>query len=165
MGNLNQVLGSGYNAANVETSDNEPLPAGEYIVQVDSAELRQTKAGTGTGCNMTFEVVDGNAIGRKLFNWFNLAHENPKAAQIGQGEFASLCKSLGVLTPQDTDELLGKFCVVRVAIKDGRNEIKGYKPAPTNASSQPVAPTVVVQQSPVAAAPTATVNRKMPWQK
>jgi hypothetical protein len=161
MGNLNQVLGSGYNAANVETNDNEPLAAGEYIVQIDAAELRQTKAGTGTGCNMTFEVVDGPATGRKTFNWFNLAHENPKAAQIGQSEFAALCKAVGVLTPQDTDELLGKFLVVRLAVKDGRNEIKGYKPAP-DSSPAPVAQKpapVAVQQS------SSTPAKKMPWQK
>lgn len=152
MGNLNQVLGSGYNAAEVETQDSEPLTAGEYIVTVDSAELRQTKTGNGTGCNMAFEVVDGAASGRKVFNWFNLAHENQKAAQIGQAEFAALCKAVGVLTPQDTDELLGKYLTIRVVIKDGRNEVKAYKAAPTG-------------EAPKLAEPQPQAKKVMPWQK
>lgn len=151
MGNLNQVLGGDYNAAEVETPDNEPLPAGEYIVTIDSAELRETRTGNGMGCNMAFEVVDGEKIGRKVFNWFNLAHENQKAVQIGQSEFAALCKAVGVLTPQDTDELLGKHCRIRVTIdKDGRNAVKGYKPVET-------APKPTAEPQPQA--------KKMPWQK
>lgn len=150
MGNLNQVLGGDFNANDVETPDNEPLPAGEYIVTIDSAELRETRSGNGMGCNMAFEVVDGDKTGRKTFNWFNLAHENQKAAQIGQSEFAALCKAVGVLTPQDTDELLGKHCRIRVTIdKDGRNAVKSYKP-------------VEAQES--AAAQTSAAKR-MPWQK
>lgn len=152
MGNLNEVLGAGYNAAEVETQDSEPLAAGEYVVAIESAELKGTKAGNGTGCNMAFEVVDGPSTGRKVFNWFNLQHENPKATQIGQAEFAALCKSVGVLTPQDTDELLGKFCTIRVVIKEGRNEVKGFKPAPTGEAPKP-------------AAPAPSTAKVMPWQK
>lgn len=151
MGNLKDILGQGYNAADVATPDNEPLPAGEYIVSVDKAELRETKAGNGMGCNMAFEVADGQLAGRKVFNWFHLAHENPKAAQIGQSEFAALCKALGVLTPQDTDELLGKFCTIRVIVKDGKNEVKGYKAVDAKPSAAP--------------APAATPTKKMPWHK
>ena len=38
---------------NVEAQSFEPIPAGEYILQVTSAELKQTKSGTGLMVNVS----------------------------------------------------------------------------------------------------------------
>jgi len=132
-----------------ETNDNTPLAAGEYIVSVEKAELRETKAGTGKGVNVQFTVEDGPCEGRKAFAWFNVRHQNEKAQEIGQRELASMARAAGLVALNDTDELLGKMLVIKVKVKDDRNEVTSYKP--------------VQQAKPATQAPTST--GKMPWEK
>ena len=166
MSDLSQYLGGGFNAdeiADDNNYDNSPLPKGDYYVEVESAKTQETKNGQGVGLNVQFAVLgsvaDNSHEGRKLFNWFNLQHANEKAAEIGRREFASLCKAIGKLSPQDSDELIGTPLIVRIDIdkRDAeRNVIKAYKAA--DAAPAPAAP----KPTP---APAATAAPKKPWER
>ena len=134
----------GFNANDhEEQNDNSPLPAGEYYIQLESGVLKDTANGQGKGFNATFDVLGDaqqNHAGRKLFVWFNLQHTNETAQKIGQAEFAALCKAVGVLAPNDTDELLGKPFLAKVAIdkKDNtRNVIRKYSAIDSAAPAKP----------------------------
>ena len=165
MSDLSQIIGGGFNANEVEDmNDNSPLPKGEYYVEVEKAETKQTANGQGVGLNTTFNVLgavaDNSQSGRKLFNWFNLQHSNETAEKIGRAEFAALCRAVGKPTVTDSDELLGVPIIVKVDIdkKDAeRNVIKAYKAADA------------AQESTPAAAPTpppaATSQPKKSWEK
>lgn len=151
MENTNLSFMGGFNAAEHEdVRDDSPIPEGNYYLQLESAELKDTSSGEGRGLNATFEVlgqVETQACaGRKVFNWFNLMHSNEVAQKIGQAEFASLCKAVGVLTPKSTDELIGKPFIAKIGFdkKDkSKNVIKKYLPidgAPTQQSTSAPAP-------------------------
>ena len=160
----------GFNADEYEEQpafDHSPLPAGDYYVEIEKADVKETANKKGTGCNMTFSIlgdVHENAQkGRKLFNWFTLSHESDMAQSIGQREFHALRLAIGKPTATDTDELLGQNLVIRVGFekKDPtRNQIKrfmaleGYeKPDKTEEAAA----------TPTTAAPAAAAKKKNPW--
>ena len=169
MSDISSLIG-GFDADKYEEQpefDNSPLPAGDYYVEIEKADVKETANKKGTGCNMTFSIlgdVHENAQkGRKLFNWFTLSHENDMAQSIGQREFHALRLAIGKPTATDTDELLSQNLVIRVGFekKDPtRNQIKrfmaleGYeKPDKTEAAAA----------TPAAAAPAAAAKKKNPW--
>lgn len=161
----------GFNADDYEEQpefDNSPLPAGDYYVEIEKAEVKETANKKGTGCNTTMSILgdvhDNSHTGRKLFAWFTLSHEKEVAQSIGQREFHSLRLAIGKPTATDTDDLLNQNLVVRVGFdkKDAtRNVVKKYmalegyeKPEKTAA-----APTQTAA-APAAAAPAKKAN---PW--
>tara|TARA_R110002012_G_scaffold155160_6_gene316037 strand:- start:2966 stop:3454 length:489 start_codon:yes stop_codon:yes gene_type:complete len=159
----------GFNAEEYQEKpefDNSPLPEGDYYVEIENAEIKETANKKGTGCNMKLAVLgdvhDNGHKGRKMFNWFTLQHENDMAQSIGQREFHALRLAIGKPTATDTDELIGQNLVIRVGFekKDPtRNYIKrfmaleGYeKPDKTEAKAP----------APAASAPSSAV-KKNPW--
>ena|SRR5690625_246092 len=176
MGNIASAFGGqAFDPSQYKDQDNTPLPPGDYIVEVEKAEVRKTKNKQGLGCNVTFDVVGPEYTGRKLFNWFNLRHANEQAEEIGQREFASLCKACGVPMIKDSDELLGKKLTVRVRIdKRDRdsNDISSYKPVEGQSAPAPTQPAPVAQpqSQPQQAASTQqpqpqTTGGKLPWER
>ena len=157
----------GFNAEEYQDQpefDNSPLPAGDYYVEIENADIKETANKKGTGCNLQLSVLgdvhDNGHKGRKMFSWFTLQHENEMTQSIGQRDFHALRLAIGKPTANDTDELIGQNLVIRVGFqkKDPtRNQIKrfmaleGYeKPDKTQAAPTP-------QAAPAAAA------KKNPW--
>lgn len=100
----------------------EPLPEGDYLMIVESSELKPTKAGTGSGINMKLQVIDGPCKGRTMFWWLNYNNPNETAQRIGRSELASLCRAVNILNPKDTMELHNipfRAHVVVTPAKDG----------------------------------------------
>lgn len=167
MSDLTNIIG-GFNAAEHEDlNDDSPLPEGVYYLEVEKLETKQTANGQGVGANAQFDVLgekdNGSHQGRKVFNWFNLQHSNETAQKIGQAEFASLCKAVGVMAPKDTDELIGGRFLAKIGIdkKDAsKNVIKKYMPI-DDAPAAPVAAPAPTQPEPVASG----AAKKMPWEK
>lgn len=165
MANLN-----GFDASQVpEQMEFTALPEGQYVVIATASEMKPTKRGDGEYLQITFEVLDGPMKGRKLWSRLNLRNQNQTAVDIAQRELAAICKSVGILKPQDSAELHNKPILVTVAVEvDDRkresNVIKKYESvlgnqaAPMFAGSTPPAQAVAqpaVQQA--AAVP--------PWQR
>lgn len=120
---------------NVGTGDFEPLPEGSYNVVCDSAEIKQTKTGTGEYINTKFKVVGGEFDGRKLFTMFNIKNPNEKAVQIGMSQLKSFMKASGLesFVLRNVTDLEGMRCSVGVKIKEDsygkKNNISYYKPS------------------------------------
>ena len=134
---------SGFNADNIEPAgDFELLPAGDYMAAVTQTERKPTKAGTGAYLEMQLEVLEGPYKGRRLFERLNLWNPNEVAVKIAQQQLAALCRAVGIATPKDSGEFVGKPICVTVKIDKGRdgyadsNGIRTYKAA----GSCPVAP-------------------------
>jgi len=168
MSDLSQIMG-GFNADEYteNSNDDAPLPAGEYYVEVEKAELKETKNKQGTGCSVQFSVLgsvsDNSHKGRKVFVWYNLAHSNEVAQKIGQSEFHSLRIALGKPTAQDTDELIGTPFVAKLTIdkKDAtKNKIVKYSPIEGHVAE----PAQAAPTPPPVAAPAAAATAKMPWE-
>lgn len=122
-------------AYNTEQTDYAELPNGTYVMEIEASDVVPTKAGDGTILKTTNVVVEPEDYkGRKLFNNYNLENKNSTAQEIGQRQFASLCRAIGVDGVEDSEDLHFKTFTVRVALgkpsKDGaypaRAEIKRY---------------------------------------
>lgn len=116
-----------------EANNGGPVPKGSYLVQVEKAELVDTKTG-GKMIKVQFNIVDENQNGRKLFEQYNIANANPQAVQIGLGRIKSLVLAAGANIAKFTspDQLIGLECLVNVKVyEDGeygeKNSITAYK--------------------------------------
>jgi hypothetical protein len=122
----------GFNANQVEpTTEYEALPAGKYLAIISASEMKPTKARNGSFLELTFEVIEGEFKGRKLWARLNLDHPNPLTVQIARAELSALCRAVGVMEPKDSCELHHLPLVVTVKQKtdsggEVRNEIKGF---------------------------------------
>lgn len=153
---------SGFDANRVEPStDYDPLPAGKYLAVITESEMKPTKAGTGSYLQLTFEILEGQFKGRKVWARLNLANSNEMTVKIAQAELSAICRAVGVLAPNDSVELHNLPLVITVKCKkrddtgDVTNEIKGYAKKET---SQPPAPSVGASSSPSA-------NGTPPWKR
>jgi len=144
------------------SNDFEPLPAGWYTANINDAELRDTKAGTGQYIAIRYDIIGPTHQGRCVFGNLNIANPNPKAEEIGRQQLGSLMRAIGLNDVSDTDQLIGGNCEIKLVIrpaKDGyeaNNDIKAWKALDGSAAPAPTAPT--------AAAP-APVSGGAPWQK
>ena len=129
----------GFDARTVEPMDQfEPIPAGRYFAAITGSEMKPTKSGTGSYLELIFQVVEGEFKGRQLWARLNLANPNDLAVKMARAELAAVCKAVGVMTPNDSQELHNLPLEVTVKVKprsdtgDPANEISGYdkKPAP-----------------------------------
>jgi hypothetical protein len=110
----------------------DPLPAGKYLAVITESEMRPTKSGTGQYLQLTFDVVEGEFRGRKLWARLNLQNPSQMAMKIAQAELSAICRAVGVLTPRDSVELHNLPLQITVGCKkredtgDIVNEIKSY---------------------------------------
>ena len=151
-------LNETFNAADLpvgNTGSFEPLPAGDYQVSIESADVNPTKDGQGQYIKLKLKVSGPTHSGRTILANLNIRNRSPKAEEIGRQQLGDIMRAIGLATLTDTDQLIGGNLVVKLAIKpaDGQyeagNEVKAYKagngsaapapsfPAPSGAVSQP----------------------------
>lgn len=128
---------SGFDATTIEPASTfETLPDGEYMAMVVDSEMKDTKKGDGQYLQLTWEILEGDAKGRRLWSRFNLKNPNETAVKIGMQELAEVCRAVGVLQPNDSAELHEKPCSLMVIAEERndkpgifKNEVKGYSAA------------------------------------
>lgn len=110
------------------------LPKGEYEVQVEKAEVQDTKDGEGKYIAIELTVVGEECNGRKVFEMFNVVNKSEKAENIGKGMLKQLIVASGadIEVFTDADQLIGLEMSAKVVIKKGtgdyddKNEVKKY---------------------------------------
>lgn len=144
-----------FNAANVQpTSSFDPIPAGDYIAQITDSSIKPTKSGTGMVLNLTWTILDGQYVNRKVFDRLNVQNQNPTAEKIGQEQLSAICHATGVLQLQDSTQLHARPCKIKVKVRKDEqygdsNEVKGVSATAQGASF---------------AAPAAAHAAAAPWQ-
>lgn len=133
-----------FNATEVEPSSGfSPIPAGKYLAIITEDEMKETRSGNGQYLKLTFEIIDGEYKGRKLWVNLNLVNSNMKAVEIARADLSAICRAVGVLQLQDTVQLYNLPMVITVKCKkdpetdEMRNEIKGYEAKVAYAPSAP----------------------------
>lgn len=113
--------------------DFSPLPAGWYAVTISEADIKKTKAGTGSYIKMRLDVTGPTHQGRVVFSNINIRNPNSKAEEIGQQQLGELMRAVGMPRLEDTDQLVGRSLSVKVVEKHDDfghgNEVKAYKSA------------------------------------
>src|SRR5690606_17964130 len=120
-------------------------------------EEKETKAGTGSYLSLTWEIDEGPAKGRKVWENLNLNNPNSKAVEIATRSLGDICRAAGIMAPKTSEELHYKRIAIRLVVKEyngeKKNEVKGHRalkdpgkpassPAPSNqaAPSKPATP-------------------------
>ena len=154
---------NGFNALEIEPATSyEPIPADWYKAVITETEEKPTKAQTGSYLQLTIEVIEGQHQGRRVFERLNLKNPNSVAVEIAQRSLSSICRSIGVNNPQNSEELMDKPPMIKVAVKPAQgeygasNEIKGYD-AVGGATTAPAPADVAATASTGSASP--------PWAK
>jgi hypothetical protein len=119
-------IGFSFNAEDVDPTQREYalLPEGVYRVEVEEADTVSTKAGDGLMLKLTYRVIEGDREGAKVWSNLNVQNKSAKAQEIGQRDYSALCRAIGVMAPQEHEELLYKPITVKVGIEPGKD---GYK--------------------------------------
>lgn len=156
-----------FDATQVAPSESfDLLPAGDYKAIITASALKPLKSGGGIGLALTFEVVEGEFNGRKVWAHLNVQHSNQQAQNIAQRDLSAICHAIGVTKLTNTEALHNKVMGVKVKIKpeDGqyaaKNEIKGYVPA-TSVAAAPVGAARRAAPAVTPAAPAA--KQAPPW--
>ena len=135
---------------------------GKYPVLIKTAEVRQTKAGTGHYIYLDMEILDGDGKGRHLFDQINIQNPSTQCVEIGLRTLSALARAIGLQTVTDTTQLLNQVVVAHVKVKDEQNNIRTYSAA---SQAPEAAPVVYVDSSgPPAPAPEASVAPVTPTQ-
>jgi len=138
------------------------VPAGEYIAVITESDYVPNKAGTGMNLKLTYEIIDGEFKGSKLFENLSLEHEKHQTAVIAQQAFNSIKLACGVQAVQDSCQLHNIPMLLDVKYKEGSdfpNSIK--KHLPVNGAAQPKPAQTQTVQAPA----TGGVKKKNPWEK
>ena len=151
-----------FNAEEVEPSSSfDPIPAGWYKAIVSNSEMKPTRDGYGEYLSLTLQVIEGQYENRLVFARLNLKNANDKAVDIARKDLAAICRAVGVMSPQSSEELHDIPLMVKVKVRpaqgeyDASNDVGGYK-ADEGTDFTPPPP-------PKAATPAAPA--KKPWQK
>jgi hypothetical protein len=125
-----------YVADNMPKSDRDfaPLPDGWYAVTVSEADVKATKAGTGSYIKLRLDVTGPSHQGRVVFGNINIRNPNPKAEEIGNQQLGELMRAVGLPRLEDTDQLIGRHLSIKLVTRSSeqygdQNEIKAFKAA------------------------------------
>ncbi|MEI8246823.1 MAG: DUF669 domain-containing protein [Lentisphaerota bacterium] len=134
-----------FDANTVEPNSFEVLPAAKYIAVITDSERKATKANTGFYLKLTFEIIEGEFKGRKVFAQLNLENQNADAVRIARGELSAICRAVNIMTPKDSVEIHNLPLEITVVCKkqpddEIRNEIKGYASKQKKAADKPEQP-------------------------
>jgi hypothetical protein len=125
-----------------------PLPAGTYLAHITESDIRDLSSGNGKGLKLTFEIIDGQFKGRKVWENLNIMHTNEDTQRISQSQLSALCHAVNVIKLLDTAALHFKPVRINVTVREAQgqykasNNIKGYESAgavsaPTQAYTPP----------------------------
>jgi hypothetical protein len=99
------------------------------------SDVAPLKSGKGTGLKLTFEIIDGQYKGRRIWENLNIQHENDETQRIAQSQLSALCHAVNVIKLQDTAALHHKPVNLRVVVREAQgqwqasNQVKGYESA------------------------------------
>jgi len=124
-----------------------PLPAGVYLAHIVESDVQPLKSGNGEGLKLTFEIIDGQLKGRKVWENLNIRHTSEDTQRIAQSQLSALCHAVNVIKLMDTAALHFKPVRINVTVREAvgqykaSNNIKGYEAAGGGISAPATAPT------------------------
>lgn len=121
----------------VELPDNEydDIPEGDYDLQITAwSDDMPNKKGTGSHQLVTFDVINGQHQGRKVFYNLNLKHADEQTRNIAKGQRGIIAVRAGFKKGEEISPrlLIGKILKTHISYKDGNQKLKFLK---TNTAS------------------------------
>jgi len=167
-----------------DMNDFSPVPEGDYIAQIHKSSMENCKETAkdpnGKYLKLEWKVISPKKYqGRLLWTQLNIINKNTQAVEIAQKELATICRACGIPSVQDSQQLHGIPCKLKVDVKPATaqwpasNRIKYYEKADAHVSaeqpSQPSQPSQAPQQEEQQASQQeeqqeATAKPKKPWE-
>lgn len=118
------------------------IPAGQYVVKIERAQLKDTKSGTGRYISLMLRVQGPTHSNAVVFAMVNISNQNQEAERIGKAQLRSIMEAIGLQTITDTDQLIGGVMDVKVAVEkdtyngneQDRNVVKSFKKSQSGAA-------------------------------
>jgi len=112
-----------------EKTEYKPLPEGDYVMQLESFEIKPTKKGDAKMVAARFQVSKGDDKGAKVFENFLIEHSNPKVVEIANDRLDKFLKGVGCAEGLEgighDYTLLGEYesenFIAALKIKEGTN--------------------------------------------
>ena len=173
------IFAQTFDANSVEPSNFDVYPAGKYLSQIVSSEMRPTKDGRGQYLFLELDILEGQFAGRKLFDRLNLVNDNPDTVDIATRTLSSICRATGQMQVKDSEQLhlIALIADVRVRPPKGQyGESNSIRYLPRNAAAAPAtrapvayasapAPATAPAPQPQPATPVAPAAGGLPWQR
>ena len=173
------IFAQTFDANSVEPSNFDVYPAGKYLAQIVSSEMRPTKDGRGQYLFLELDILEGQFVGRKLFDRLNLVNDNPDTVDIATRTLSSICRATGQMQVKDSEQLhlIPLIADVRVRPPKGQyGESNSIRYLPRNAAAAPdtrapvayasaPAPATAPAPQPQPATPVAPAAGGLPWQR
>lgn len=173
-------LGQVFNANEVPDAEGgnfEPMPAGEYVLQVTESSVKTNSKNTGMVAAFVMEVVEPVEFqGRKVWEYISFVHENAQTQSIGQAALRDLTFACGKDNIEDTEELHYEHFRATLKIEKGKdqhgnerhsNRVKKFL-SPEGDQSPPeskAAPAPRTPPAPSSAGAAAGGAAKTPWKR
>lgn len=172
------IFAQTFDANTVEPSNFDVFPAGKYLAQIVSSEMRPTKDGRGQYLFLELDILEGPFAGRKLFDRLNLVNDNPDTVDIATRTLSSICRATGQMQVKDSEQLhlIPLIADVRVRPPKGQyGESNSIRYLPRNAAAPATrapgayasapAPATAPSPQPQPATPVAPAAGGLPWQR
>ena len=172
------IFAQTFDANSVEPSNFDVFPAGKYLAQIVSSEMRPTKDGRGQYLFLELDILEGPFAGRKLFDRLNLVNDNPDTVDIATRTLSSICRATGQMQVKDSEQLhlIPLIADVRVRPPKGQyGESNSIRYLPRNAAAPATrapgayasapAPATAPSPQPQPATPAAPAAGGLPWQR
>ena len=172
------IFAQTFDANSVEPSNFDVYPAGKYLSQIVSSEMRPTKDGRGQYLFLELDILEGPLAGRKLFDRLNLVNDNPDTVDIATRTLSSICRATGQMQVKDSEQLhlIPLIADVRVRPPKGQyGESNSIRYLPRNAAAPATrapgayasapAPATAPSPQPQPATPMAPAAGGLPWQR
>ena len=148
------MAGFGFQVDTDQEFENEYalIPDGWYPARANSASIKTTRSG-GEMLEVEFMLTDGYA-NRRVYWTANIVNSSAAAQEMARKQLTMLARSMGIAHPNDSDELIGGECEIKIRTKPeteqyrARNEVKDFRPLGAGA---PVAPAKPAPARPAAA--------------
>jgi len=135
----NDVFGIDFGEVSEERSKRGPLNEGEYTVEIEKAEMKETKKKDGYYVNLQMRVCDMDKFnGAVVFDLINFKNKSKDAQEIGRGRMKRLLQLAGVKESEmknaGPDNLIGKkynaYLTIKCSAEYGdKNKVASYSKA------------------------------------
>lgn len=191
MSSFDDIFGGNFDAdaaiedgAQIEASvANEPLPAGEYKVIIETAsDIERFKFGneetSKTGFKLRLAVIEGEYEGRKLYCDVTVADDDQnekaqKQLRIEMGRLGALVKAVGwpSLNGRNPTDFVDNIAIAKVIVWKNtttgkiRNFINGWLAPESKTFERKAVAKLLADAAHAAMAPIAGAKKKTPWAK
>ncbi len=139
------------------------LPAGEYLVVIESSDLIDTKESTGKILKLTYQILDSAYKGKKLFEQLNIINKSTVAQEIARKTLNSIGIATGVFDIRDSSQLHNIPFKVDVGVKEDKtygmqNRIKKHIKIINDEAS------ILIKTEPAQSPATPVAPKTQPWE-